>query len=247
MYSANGATGNLFLYKNGAFKGYFDATTGLYTNSDRRLKKDIADLPGIMERVMKLKPKKYHYTESQNAEKFSYGFIAQEVNEVFPEFVGSYKDRKSNEERFALNYDNFGVIAIKAIQEQQTQINEQQKQIDALKEMVKQLTSNQTVNAANETATKTTKAVVSDAVLDQNQPNPLTSHTSIRYSIPGGAKNAQLIITDFTGKTVKQIALNNAINGTVNIDASMLGSGTYTYSLYADGKLIGSKKMVVAH
>jgi len=41
--------------------------------------------------------------------------------------------------------------------------------------------------------------------------------------------------------------LNNIAEGTVNLDASTLGNGTYTYSLYADSKLIGSKKMVIAH
>jgi len=246
IFSQDGATGVLALYKNGSFRGSFDATTGEYSaTSDARLKKDVLALPSIMEDLMKLQPKKYHFKESTGSEKYSYGFIAQEVNEIFPEFVHAVKDRKTGDDILSLSYNNFGVIAVKAIQEQQKQIEAQKKELDELKEMVKQLAGGQSLSSVNSAASKTTNALVSDAVLEQNKPNPLTGNTSIRYSIPGGAKNAQLIITDLAGKTVKQIALNNATAGTVNIDASMLGSGTYNYTLYADGKLIGSKKMIV--
>lgn len=107
MYCNDGTAGDLELYKNGNLKGSFNGTSGMYTASDQRLKKDIVLLPDILKSVMKLQPKKYHYKESKT-EKFSYGFIAQDVNEIFPEFVGSYKDRKTGEERLTLNYDNFG-------------------------------------------------------------------------------------------------------------------------------------------
>jgi hypothetical protein len=54
------------------------------------------------------------------------------------------------------------------------------------------------------------------------------------------------MITDNSGTAVKQITLN-AGTGVVNIDASAFGSGTYNYTLLIDGRLIESKKMVVAH
>lgn len=246
LFSANGTTGDLFLFKNGVQKGFFNDADGAYiASSDRRLKKDISELPTILESIMKLKPRKYHFMESANVEKYSYGFIAQEVNEVFPDFVAAYKDRKTGEERYGLNYENFGVIAIKAIQEQQKQLDEQKKAMDELRELVKQL-SGQQATAAN-TSPATVKTVISDAVLEQNKPNPFKGITSIRYSLPGATKNAQLIVTDLSGKTVRQISLKNATTGTVNIDATMLSNGTYNYSLYADGKLIGSKKMILNH
>jgi hypothetical protein len=64
--------------------------------------------------------------------------------------------------------------------------------------------------------------------------------------MPLRTKNAQIIITDNSGKAVKQITLK-AGAGVVNIDASVLSSGTYTYTLLGDGKLIETKKMTVAH
>jgi hypothetical protein len=55
-----------------------------------------------------------------------------------------------------------------------------------------------------------------------------------------------LTIVDYFGKTVKQITLH-AGAGIVNIDVSALSNGTYNYTLLVDGKLIESKKMIVAH
>ena len=116
----------------------------------------------------------------------AFGFIAQDVNEIFPEFVATYTDRKTGEERLALNYDNFGVIAIKAIQEQQMQINEQKKEIEELKKMVLKLTS----AAGGENIFSGTVPINSaiDVMLEQNQPNPFNQNTIIRYKIPANAK-----------------------------------------------------------
>jgi hypothetical protein len=210
------------------------------------LKKDIVKMQTVLDDVMKLQPKKYHFNESVSAQKLSYGFIAQEVNEIFPEFVGSYKDRKTGEERLTLNYDNFGVIAIKAIQEQQQQIEKQQSQIEELKELVQKLSQqlplSNTVNGAN---AKTVVGLMSNK-LEQNIPNPLTNAASINYTVPANAKNVQLLITNNSGKMIKQLALT-AGKGVVNMDASDLSNGTYNYALVVDGKTIESKKMVVAH
>jgi hypothetical protein len=60
------------------------------------------------------------------------------------------------------------------------------------------------------------------------------------------AVNAQLNVTDGNGKLMKQLQLSKVGNGSVNIDCSTLAAGTYYYSLIADGKIIDSKKLVVA-
>jgi len=44
---------------------------------------------------------------------------------------------------------------------------------------------------------------------------------------------------------IKQINLSNADKETIRIDASTLSSGAYNYSLYADGKLISTKQMIL--
>lgn len=78
----------------------------------------------VLDNVMKLKPSTYDYVNIDNPENRSWGFIAQEVEKIFPEIVlqsGEFK---------GLSYDNFAVIAIKAIQEQQKIIEQQQAMLD---------------------------------------------------------------------------------------------------------------------
>lgn len=242
IFSNSTTLGGLLLFKNAALRGTFDATTGAYSPiSDARLKKDIVALPDVIEHVMKLQPKKYHFKTNDGAKDYSYGFIAQEVKEIFPEFITPVKDRKTGEETLTLNYNNFGVIAIKAIQEQQKQIDEQKKEIDDLKDMLKkvQIPSSGTVSQ------NTNAVTLTSASLEQNVPNPLTNSTGIAYTIPEGSKGV-LFITDNNGKTLKQIVLNGSGKGVININASTLGTGAYSYTLAIDGKPVATKKMIVA-
>jgi len=171
------------------------------------------------------------------------GFIAQEVeavaNKLGYDFSGVYKPQ-NDKDAYGISYADFVVPLVKAVQELAKQNEDLQKQINELKAV--KTTGAQTDVSSQSSA----KIMLTDASLEQNIPNPLSNTTSIRYSIPAGAKNAQLMITDNSGKTVKQTTLQ-AGKGVVNIDASAFSSGTYTYSLLVDGKLIESKKMVVAH
>lgn len=120
------------LYFNNTGKGYFDPVTGNYiTFSDKRLKSDIQEINSVLSQVKRLKPSVYSYKENNPTSKHSLGFIAQEVQEIFPDLV-----QTSNEERskgmLAVDYSGFTVVAIKAIQEQQTIIENQANEIEKL-------------------------------------------------------------------------------------------------------------------
>jgi hypothetical protein len=58
-------------------------------------------------------------------------------------------------------------------------------------------------------------------------------------------ETAQIIITDKNRTLLKQSNISGSANGTVQIDASTLSSGTYNYSLVVDGRIITSKQMIV--
>jgi len=121
------AAGNLVLYNDqigaGVPAGTFNALTGLYLPSDRRLKKEIAAIPmGILDKIMQLEPVSYHYMAEQTSAKRSLGFIAQDVQTLFPELVGENPTLDGAKSYLSLNYAGFGILAIKAIQEQQQQI-----------------------------------------------------------------------------------------------------------------------------
>ena len=80
------------------FAGYFAGNvtvTGTFNNSsDRRLKDNIANEENAIDRIMQLRPTTYEYKKDEKyremylAEGLQHGFIAQEVEEVFPEMVG---------------------------------------------------------------------------------------------------------------------------------------------------------------
>jgi hypothetical protein len=179
------------------------------------------------------------------------GFVAQEVEKAAKELNYDFSGMdaaKNDKDLYGLRYSDFVVPLVKAVQElsKQTQElsatnKELQKQIDELKG-VKNAGSQST--AAQQSATK---LMLTSASLDQNNPNPFTGATTIRYSLPAGFRTAQIFITDNSGKTIKQVQLNTAGSGTVNIDASTLTAGTYSYSLEVDGKVIENKRMIVTH
>ena len=79
----------------GFFEGDVEVTGTLTWGSDRKFKEAVEDLAGssVLERIMQLKPKKYRYKQDKRgkkmgfSEKERFGFIAQELEAVFPELV----------------------------------------------------------------------------------------------------------------------------------------------------------------
>ncbi|MBK7937668.1 MAG: tail fiber domain-containing protein, partial [Lewinellaceae bacterium] len=124
----SGTSGDLVLYNNllgpGVPAGTFSSTTGIYLPSDRRLKKDIAAIPmGILNKIMQLQAVSYHYNVEDESAKRTLGFLAQDVQGLFPELVGESPVRNGQGGYLSLDYTGFGILAIKAIQEQQQQID----------------------------------------------------------------------------------------------------------------------------
>lgn len=146
---ADGGTGNYGIYGSGSTYGVFAngdmAYTGTLTDvSDAKFKKDISDYNGALENVLKLRPVSY----TMNTEDFPFmgfkpekeiGFIAQEIEIVFPELVKNgihpgAKDTDKAIEYKGLNYIGMIPILVKAIQEQQIQIEQLKQEVKTLKE-----------------------------------------------------------------------------------------------------------------
>ncbi|MAX22097.1 MAG: hypothetical protein CMJ60_07995 [Planctomycetaceae bacterium] len=104
----------------GTWTGYCNAGNGNWTNSsDRRLKKDIEPVENILDKVQKLKPSTFRFKTQEDIESKTIGFIAQDVQELFPELVSEKKGILS------LAYGNFGVLSVKAIQELRSEKDQQ--------------------------------------------------------------------------------------------------------------------------
>ena len=111
-------------YFNNVRKAHILDSDGSYIkSSDARIKKDVKPLDPVMIKIIQLKPASYCHLDTNDR---SIGFVAQNVEALFPELVSEKNNLKG------LNYDGFGVIAIKAIQEQQETIEQQQLLIEDL-------------------------------------------------------------------------------------------------------------------
>ncbi|OFX28444.1 MAG: hypothetical protein A2X08_13525 [Bacteroidetes bacterium GWA2_32_17] len=122
VHSAN----TMFLYFNNIQRGSFDAASGAYTAlSDKRFKKNITAVKSVMNKLMELQVVEYNFINQTNQKRYI-GLIAQDVESVFPSLV-SHTDKNEadgeNTDIYTLDYAATGVIAIKAIQEQQVMIN----------------------------------------------------------------------------------------------------------------------------
>ena len=221
--------GDLELSVNGSvMRGLFNFTTGAYTSfSDRRMKKDIEKSPDILSKVLQLEVIKYHGLQNKPADQKYYGLIAQDVEKFFPEIVYHTTNDGSSGDVYTMDYSAFGVLAIKALQEQQQKIT-------LLEERIAKLEA-----AINSSANSKSLSGVS---LEQNQPNPFNRSTIIRYKIPEGA-NAQIMIYDASGRLVKTLQATQSRQSQIN--AGELNAGTYTYSLMLNGQKAASKTMVL--
>ena len=82
---------NIFEFKNssgtnrGQIRGVSSTVVAYDTSSDRRLKKDIQDMPSMYNTVKNLKPSKFTWKENNQDD---YGFIAQEVYSTLPNLRG---------------------------------------------------------------------------------------------------------------------------------------------------------------
>ncbi len=101
----------VFYHENG--KGQFMNVNGAWIqNSDRSLKEDIAPLHGTLSKVLQLNPVSFKWRQGTHE---NIGFIAQDVEQIFPNLVSS--SIIENAPVKGLAYTSFGVLAIAALQE----------------------------------------------------------------------------------------------------------------------------------
>jgi hypothetical protein len=125
------------------------APNGWVSTSDRRLKKNVEDIPDALSSLLKLRPVSFDFISNPDGRK-CVGFVAQEIQEIplFDYLVMDTGRTGENEDTpyLGIAITDFIPYSVKAIQEQnklitdqQKQIDNQQKQIDELKLLVNQL------------------------------------------------------------------------------------------------------------
>ena len=127
--SSSQRQGIAFLNSSGTRVGTITITssaTGYATSSDYRLKENVKTLPNGLDRLNSLKPVQFNWkTDGATSE----GFLAHEVKAVFPYAV---KGEKDAEEMQSMDYGRITPLLVKAIQEQQEQIEQLKTEINKL-------------------------------------------------------------------------------------------------------------------
>jgi hypothetical protein len=254
-----------------SYAGYFSGNvycSGTYSGSDKALKKNIKEFSSAMDIINKLKPRQYEYRHDGNYEQMNlpdgshYGLIAQDVELILPNLVKDSKfetnikrpvaarpdkpspaDASSNPAPAssaesetisfkAVNYIELIPILVKAVQELSAENA-------AIKEELTQLKNGKYSTVNN-------SALLSDAALLQNTPNPFAANTTISYFLPGKYSSAQIVVYDKAGKKIKEMIVTGAGRGTLKMDAATLSSGTYSYSLVVDGAIAATRQLIIA-
>ena len=124
-----------FSYNNSTATAYIQSDGTYVQPSDRRLKENIQPLQdGVLQKINKVNMVQYNYINDKEKNTTT-GVIAQELNEIFPEFV----HQDNSDDLMGVNYAGLSVIAIKAIQEQQKEIEELKAKNKALEDKVNQI------------------------------------------------------------------------------------------------------------
>ncbi|PHN08497.1 T9SS type A sorting domain-containing protein [Flavilitoribacter nigricans] len=122
-------------------------------------------------------------------------------------------------------------------------------ELAAVKERLEQLENIVRDLAARQEATPSDgyqqEAIISGAMLRQNQPNPFRESTRIAYFIPDAVNRAVLKITDARGELLESIPIKGKGQGSTTIRPFALNTGTYFYSLVLDGQISDTRKMII--
>ena len=166
-----------------------------------------------------------------------FGFIAQEVKEIYPELVHT----DSNGYMY-IDYIGMIPLLVNAIGELNAQIVELRAENSELNQAV--INAQQpAVDSDNQTS-----QIADDFLrnaLYQNNPNPFSTSTSIAMSLRSDVAQAVVYIFDMQGNMLRSIPVNDRGNVSVTIEGGDLNAGMYIYSLIADGKEIASKRMIL--
>jgi len=115
--------------------------TNIYNASDQRLKQNITDLSGCLQKVLLMRGVSFNWIDKfcdSEADKTLYGLIAQELQTVDVNLVDSFSDNTITagevtvENPLRVNEKFIIPMLVESIKEQQTLIESQQSQIDAL-------------------------------------------------------------------------------------------------------------------
>lgn len=222
----------------------------LYTHSDARAKTNVKNIGTGLNTLMQLRPVTYTWKQREttadtepalkesepskssasdgvfygpeNETGLQYGFLAQEVEKVLPSVV-----RTTEEGAKLINYTAIIPLLVQSVQELQATVEAQAATIDRLQA---------TLPAEKLQATGNNKILGCT-------PNPTSGIMTISLQLESGVKSASIAVTSLAGNREKTVAVADGAES-VELDLSALSSGIHIASLYVNGRLVDSVRIV---
>ncbi len=120
----------------GSIEGDGAGAINLFSSSDRRLKENIRNTRYSLLDLMEIKVRDFNFIGTN---KVSTGFIAQELNNVYPLAVSIGDFEEEVQDSWKVSLEKLVPLTVKAIQEQQSQIEELKLENDLLKDRLTQI------------------------------------------------------------------------------------------------------------
>lgn len=221
-------------------------TNTLVVSSDARFKKNIQTIQDPLTIINKLNGVSYDWNSEafrdRNFDQLKQaGFIAQDVEKVYPQAVVTDKDGY-----YALNYNMFIPLLNNGVKSLYDLYQEEKSENEQMRNDIKLLQARlDALNGNNSTTGINTVTATDGSKLLQNAPNPFSNETRIEFYIASMNGNAYIMVYDLNGKELKRMPITVPGKGSVIISGGDLQSGMYIYSLIIDGREIDSKRMTL--
>lgn len=161
--------------------------------------------------------------EKKASERPHFGFIAEDVQKVYPELV-----HEDSEGGLSVDYIGLIPLLIQTVQQLDAEVKALRGEGGIVKGMGPETgTGNFEVNPTKEVQIST------------------NGSCEIEYKLSDAVKSAKLYIYSISGKLADSCVINGRGNGILSVDTSKLSKGVYIYTLIADGQSISSRQMIV--
>lgn len=202
----------------------------LYERSDKNDKENIQKVgDGYLDKVLSLNAVKYNW-KSDETKLEEVGFLAQDVEKVFPEVVKG----AAGIEGKSIAYSHMVPVLVEALKEQQSMMDQQNELLQFL---------SQKVEALEETNSK--PLVPKKTGIIKVYPNPTKGNATLDVFIEKNIANAEIRLTDMRSKTVMSTLVSERGLATVNMELGTLEKGSYVYTLLIDGQKSDSKIIII--
>ena len=208
--------------------------------------------------------KEFFAKREERTESPEYGYLAQELKEIFPDLVD-----QDSEGYYSVNYIGLIPIIVEALKDQKLTIENLQKEIQEITaypeeskmdELLQRVESLEralamccNTNQLRSTETSFQQFELTNPadsnqeamILYQNAPNPFNENTTIQCYIPQTVKKVQLCVYDMQGVQQKCLPISERGTVVVQIQARQLAAGIYTYLSIGDDKASEAKQMIL--